>query len=276
MNDQHKLGMDLLHVGNYRRGFSELAIGNRDNPVIRRMWRYGVECWHGEPGRLAVLHEWGFGDTIMMLRYVPQLIATNDVTLMVPLPLVSLAQQFDCEVIDQLLRPSFDYYLPIMSLPVVFDGIPLTPYLMVSEESKRLWHQGNGRHLGIAWSGDPKHLRDATRSIALEMFLTLLPRGYTLHSLQTGDKIGALANRVKVHPFNDFSDVAALMANMDMLIMVDTACANLAGAIGHSNAHVLIDYDHDWRWHRAEDWYPTLHVHKQQRRGDWSSLGACP
>jgi hypothetical protein len=236
------------------------------------MWRYGVELWRGDPGTLALLHEWGLGDTIMMLRYLPLLSPLNEVTLIVPSPLVGLARQFGCEIIDQMSEPFFDYYLPIMSLPLISDQIPPAPYLTVSAESKRLWHQSNGRHLGIAWSGDPKHSRDATRSIALEMFLTLLPTGYTLHSLQTNDQIEALANGVTVHQFDGFADVAALMMNMDMLIMVDTACVNLAGAIGHPNAHVLIDYDHDWRWHRAKEWYPTLHVHKQARRGDWSSL----
>jgi hypothetical protein len=160
-----------------------------------------------------------------------------------------------------------------MSLPIFFEDIPPAPYLKVAAPSVLISGQtGDSRHLGIAWSGDPKHTRDATRSIALKTFLKLLPQGYTLHSLQTGDQIEALANGVTVHQFDGFADVAALMMNMDMLIMVDTACANLAGAVGHPNAHVLIDYDHDWRWHRAKDWYQTLHVHKQTRRGDWSSL----
>jgi hypothetical protein len=264
--------MAFLHAGNYQRGFKEFEYRHRDNPVIHRMWRYGVERWNGEPGRLALLHDWGLGDTIMMLRYLPLLWA-NILTLFVPTALVSLARQFNCEIFDHISEKiNFDYYLPIMSLPIFIEDIPSAPYLTVPAESKRFWHQGNGRHLGIAWSGDPKHTRDATRSIALETFLTLLPKGYTLHSLQTGDQVGALANRVVVHPFEDFAHVAALMANMDMLIMVDTACANLAGAIGHPDAHVLLDYDHDWRWSRAKDWYPTLHVHKQTRRGDWSSL----
>jgi hypothetical protein len=276
---QYAVAMMRLYVGDYPRAFREMenryqAMGF-DNPIIRRIFLHGVERWRGEPGRLVLLHDWGLGDTIMMLRYVPQLSASNTVTLLMPSPLVSLAKQFGCEVRDSVGKVEFDFYLPIMSLPTVIEEIPPAPYLIVGEELKQHWRQPAGRHLGIAWCGDPNHARDATRSISLSEFIKLLPPGYTLHCLQTGDQIEALIHGVKVHPFDDFADVAALMASMDKLIMVDTACANLAGAIGHPDAHVLLDYACDWRWHRAKDWYPTLHVHKQTKRNDWSSI-QCP
>jgi hypothetical protein len=269
----YKAAMARLYI-DHRRGLEEMSYrrpSGTDNPVERWMWWRGVERWRGEIGKqLAVFHEWGLGDTIMVLRYLPFL--TCDVTLMVPPPLVRLCTQLDCKVDDHVPNAHFDYYCPAMSLPLILDEIPPAPYLVVDEILKRKWQLGNGKHMGIVWTGSPTHERDRVRSIALDQFLKLIPSGYELHSLQPAGNDEARAAGIMVHDFADFADVAALMSNMDQVICVDTAAANLAGAIGHPNAHVYLDYAPDWRWYRADEWYPTLKLHRQTRRGDWESM----
>ena len=60
---------------------------------------------------------------------------------------------------------------------------------------------------------------------------------------------------------------------MDEIIVIDTAVSNLAGALA-LKASVLLDYDHDWRWHRGDEWYPTMARCVQDRPGDWGSAFA--
>ena len=73
---------------------------------------------------------------------------------------------------------------------------------------------------------------------------------------------------------HDFADTAALLANLDLIITVDTAVAHLAGALARP-AWVLLPYMPDWRWmlDRADSpWYPTLRLFRQKTRGDWAQV----
>src|SRR6202012_4470181 len=69
----------------------------------------------------------------------------------------------------------------------------------------------------------------------------------------------------------DFSDTAALIANLDLVITVDTAVAHLAGALG-TPVWVLLPFIPDWRWLLDRDdspWYPTARLFRQTASGDW-------
>ena len=79
------------------------------------------------------------------------------------------------------------------------------------------------------------------------------------------DFTGALSN---------FSDTAALIASLDLVISVDTSVVHLAGAMG-KRAWVLLPFVPDWRWlmERSDSpWYPTLRLVRQPRPGDWSAV----
>ena len=72
----------------------------------------------------------------------------------------------------------------------------------------------------------------------------------------------------------DFADTAALIANLDLVISVDTAVAHLAAALGKP-VWVLDRFDQCWRWlsgRRDSPWYPTLRLYRQPHQGDWDSV----
>ena len=72
----------------------------------------------------------------------------------------------------------------------------------------------------------------------------------------------------------DFSDTAAFIENLDLVISVDTAVAHLAGALGKP-VWTLIPFAPDWRWMlNREDspWYPTMRLFRQPSPGDWGTV----
>ena len=73
---------------------------------------------------------------------------------------------------------------------------------------------------------------------------------------------------------DDFSDTAALVDLMDLVITVDTSVAHLAGAMGKP-VWVLLPFSPDWRWLLDRDdspWYPSAKLFRQPRVGDWDSV----
>jgi tetratricopeptide (TPR) repeat protein len=247
---QHELGLKLFHS----RGFGPV----RD--AIDRLTA-ALPLWRGEPGRLLLYHELGFGDAIQTFRFLPELKRHAELTLVVDPVLVRLAQRFEIEVVTRVPDDltAFDARLPLFSVMTALDqilaSIPAAPYLTVP------WRFGGGR-IGIAWSG-----RTQTE-FSLEQFCGGLEhQGFSLHSLQPG----ATNDQVQALPDGDFADLQQRIAEMDHIVTVDTACAHLAGAMGHPSAHLLLPHLMDWRWWHAKNWYPTLNTYRQTTPQDWSA-----
>ena len=135
--------------------------------------------------------------------------------------------------------------------------------------------------IGLAWAGSDKHKLDTDRSISLDALAPLAQAsGVRFFSLQKGPA----AAQAKSPPaemelidftdsLNDFADTAALLANLDLVICVDTAVAHLAGAMG-KKAWVLLPFAPDWRWmldRNDSPWYPTFRLFRQPARGDWQT-----
>ena len=72
----------------------------------------------------------------------------------------------------------------------------------------------------------------------------------------------------------DFSDTAALISNLDLVISVDTSVAHLAGALGKP-VWVLLTYVPDWRWLLDRDdspWYQTARLFRQDDARTWDDV----
>jgi hypothetical protein len=266
----------LLSLGDYREGFAEFE------------WRLAlfgdvftgvdVPVWRGESlvgKRLLLGHEHGYGDSLMMLRYVPVLKNMGaEITLLVPPGLKRLASQFGIDVRDQYPDDYsiFDYRCPMFSIIAALghgvSDIPSQPYI------KTVGGERLPNSIGIAWSGNRKHLRDAHRSVGIEQFLSLLKHDHTLYSVQNSELDEAAERGVVTQSFEDLADTADFMSRLDHIVTVDSAPAHLAGAIGHPSVHLLLPYVSDWRWYNAQAWYPNIKAYWQDRPGDWASAFA--
>ena len=287
----------LLQLGRFSEGWvlHEIRWAKPSfQPIVRH---FSQPIWDGSfsvNGKTLLLHaEQGLGDTLQFVRYV-ELVKTSGarVVLEVQAPLVSL---FDgLFVVESLVKqgdplPSFDCHCPLMSLPLAFQttlsSVPSAVlYLKPSSEKERFWVEKLGTtsrlRVGLVWSGDPRHQNDKQRSIALAELMAALPPGFEYVSLQSEIRDSdrqALEERDQLVHFGselkDFSDTAALCAQMDVVVCVDTSVAHLSGALGKPT-FLLLPYNPDWRWllERTDSpWYPTMQLYRQEQLGNWQS-----
>jgi len=252
--------------------------------------------WHGEPlgGARILLHaEQGLGDTLQFLRFVPIVQAAGGTVILdIPKRLRRLAEQLpgiaaQVDTGDPL--PPFDCHCPLMSLPqvlgITLEAIPAqVPYLTIPiaavEKAATLpWSQA-GLRVGLAWAGSPANPRDRFRSISLSLLDPLLGiKGVQFFSLQMGapavQLAGIDAHIADLEPVTaDMADTAAQIAQLDLVISVDTAVVHLAGALAKP-VWVLLPFAPDWRWmldREDSPWYPTARLFRQPEANNWESV----
>jgi tetratricopeptide (TPR) repeat protein len=262
--------------------------------------------WLGQTaieGKTILLHaEQGFGDTIQFCRYAPLVAGLGArVLLDVPPPLEDLMASLAgvAEVISAPDKQScFELHCPLLSLPLAFrtrlETIPAqTPYLFAVAAKTSAWRTRLGARdkprVGLVWAGDPRkqlpnaHRIDRMRSLEFDQLAPILRvTGCEFYSLQKGEhalaqlRNSALRQRVMdcAEDLRDFSDTAALIDNLDLVITVDTSVAHLAGALGKP-FWLLNRYSTCWRWLIDRDdspWYPTARLFRQNAPGDWSGV----
>jgi len=287
--EQFSLGLTLLSRGHYEEGwrFAEARYDPRHEPHIVSLPEVDFPPWQGEAlaGKsLLILHEQGFGDSVQFVRYIAMLKAqgARHISFVCPAPLVPLMGTADG--IDEIVAPggpfaSHDYWTLLLSLPMHAgtraDTIPAPlPYLHALPQRLRQWRErlpSMGMKVGIVWKGNPQHLRDSTRSLPhLSMLapLAAIP-GVSLVSLQKGQGEDEAQQphegMTLTHlgsDIGDFGDTAAIVAQLDLLIAVDTAVVHVAGALGVP-CWVMLPYGSvaDWRWMLERDdspWYPGV------------------
>jgi tetratricopeptide (TPR) repeat protein len=252
--------------------------------------------WLGAPlkGARILLHaEQGLGDSLQFLRYVPLVQAAGGrVMLDLPLKLHRLAARLPG--ILALVNtggplPYFDCHSPLMSLPLALgttlETVPSrVPYLSAPPEALAKaaalpWPVG-GLRVGLAWTGNPDHPKNSFRSVPLDTLARLFDlEGVHFFSLQMGPAAAELAARklpiVDLAPVTgDMADTAAQMAQLDLVITIDTSMAHLAGALARP-VWVLLGHSPDWRWlvnREDSPWYPTARLFRQPSHGDWESV----
>jgi ADP-heptose:LPS heptosyltransferase len=243
-------------------------------------------------GKTVLLYsEQGLGDTIQFCRYAKLVSELGARVIMeVPGSLKQLMQEL--EGVDVLIgngekSVEFDYHCPFLSLPLAFkttiETIPsLTPYLFANQKSVKVWSDQLGTkakpRVGLVWSGNSLHKKDANRSLTLAELLPYLPTHIDYVCLQKElreiDK-ALLAQQPHIQWFGDalvdFSDTAALCELMDVIISVDTSVAHLAGSLGKTT-WVLLPFSPDWRWlldRLDSPWYPSAQLYRQEAIGNW-------
>jgi tetratricopeptide (TPR) repeat protein len=282
--------------GDLRRGLAEYEWRWKSTLQRFRRHNFAQPLWGGEPlaGRTILLHaEQGLGDTIQFIRYVP-LVKERGGRVVVECQRLLLPLLANVAGIDQLLAlgdllPPFDVQAPLLSIPGIMgttlDTIPArVPYLAPDPERVQSWRKQleplGGFRVGIVWQGDPQMSGDALRSILLRYFepLARVPE-VRLVSLQKG----AGANQLLTVSFpvidlgsrlETFSDTAAVLKNLDLVISSCTSVPHLAGALGVP-VWLALPFVPDWRWlleREDSPWYPRHRLFRQSRLGDWGEV----
>jgi len=301
----------MLAEAHANEGLLRLLLGDFEQGWKKYQWRWKGAFFSSSPGRsfaqplwlgkddvkgktLLVHAEQGLGDTIQFARYAPKLAEKGATVILEVQPALKalIANTAGaCQVLSQgEPLPRFDFHCPFLSLPLAFDTRPDSipaqiPYLAAPGAAIEKWRaklgQGGAPKVGIVWSGRSTHANDANRSVGLSRLMALEGSGVQLVSLQNevrGQDESVLAANSQVLHFGrelrDFSETAALVSALDLVISVDTSVAHLAGALGKP-VWILLPFAPDWRWlldREDSPWYPTARLFRQPRIGDWDSV----
>ncbi|MCK9988202.1 MAG: hypothetical protein AzoDbin1_04674 [Azoarcus sp.] len=284
----------LLMRGHYREGW----------PLFEARWELprhggvkfsGALQWTGEAvGRLLLYAEQGLGDTLQMLRFLPDAIrrAGGAVTLLVPPPLARIARRASgaegIAIVTALPDGAvFDAACGLMSLPgiaaVTMPAEAAAPAPYLGHDPARAAHFAArlaglpGRKLGIVWLGGQAGSANRRRRLPEAALLPLLTLPeWTPVSLQFGIAKPEIAGHPLVDltdDIADFEDLAAAMKAVDAVVSLDSGPAHLAGALGVPT-WILVPWLHDWRWGlggERSDWYPSATLVRQAVGGSWDA-----
>jgi len=290
------LGMAQLAEGNFAEGWQNCEARWETHQFKEARPQFSQPQWKGEDlrgARILVYSEQGLGDTLQFARYLPLLAARGATIILQVQPGLRRLLENSGGAAQLLVAgeetPAFDWHCPLLSLPLAFgtevSSIPAPiPYLRAPEEAVALWSQRldpDRLRVGLVWSGNPTHARNRDRSMTVEAMARLSRmEKAAFYSLQmgasaatpdapSGTSIVNLSDQT-----HDFADTAAIVANLDLVITVDTSVAHLAGGMGKP-VWILLHRVADWRWlldREDSPWYPTARLFRQTVAGDWSGV----
>lgn len=301
------LALALLRLGHFEEGWEhyEARFDRRKSVRTTIKPELSYPQWAGEDlcdKSIVVWPEQGMGDEIQSVRYIPLLKALGaaKITLVCKAPLQALfgsVQGADAVIAEAAAAQleSHDYWTFPMSLPLHFNTnlatVPaMLPYLAAEPLKIERWSgrlSASGLKVGLVWKGSVTHKNNVNRSLpGLSVLAPLwsVPN-VTFVSLQKGQGEDEAANPPVGQSLidlgstiEDFSDTAAVMSQLDLIICVDTAAAHLAGALGKPCWILLPHIGSDWRWleERPDSpWYPGVMRLFRHSDGDgWDSTVA--
>ena len=285
----------LLLSGDFARGWPAYEWRRKLPNWVER--GFAAPEWSGQDiaGKRLLLHaEQGFGDTIQFARYAALAAGRGaDVVLEVQPPLEPLLCDLPGVEVIAASRgqpPAFDLHCPLLSLPHLFETTPTTipggvPYITAPVDRIAAWAPrlpAGEMRVGLAWSGHPDNVRDHERSIPFARLAPLMGiPGIRFVSLQKDiraadpDDFRGCGNVIDLRAgLHDFADTAAVIAQLDLVISVDTAVAHLAGAMGKP-VWVLLPRVPDFRWlldRATSPWYPDARLFRKSQVGTWDAV----
>ncbi len=288
-SDATQEAMTRLMVGDFKEGWKAWeARGDLDAQVR------AVPLWDGKAVEHLLVHEdQGIGDGLMMARFLPLLREkAQKISYYLPPPL------------QQLMTTNFPWVNPITqegvidginkrvrlsSLPALMDielsDLPgKVPYLSAHEGWREPWRKRlkavSGPRIGFVWSGNPKYslnyLRRLPVTAAQDIVRQFAQHMVLMQKSPLAEEITeAFPNVFNADPWlDDFAATAGLIAELDLVVTIDTSTAHLAGAMGKP-VFVLLSFDPDWRWMLAREdspWYPSARLFRQTTPRDWSAV----
>lgn len=288
-------GIARLLTGDLKVGWEKSEWRWKAEETLKSYRQFSQPMWMGEPledKTIFVHNEQGVGDAIQFARYIPMLVAKGaKVILGVDRSLISILSGIQGVTVVSPDEQSFqfDFHCPLLSLPLGFgttlETIPNKPYLpqpVLSGRWDKILTPKTKPRVGIAWSGSTIHPNDHNRSIPLDTFMGALEGvDATFVSLQK-DVRPRDSDILKSHreildlreELASFTETSELIAELDLVISVDTSVAHLVGALQRP-VWILLPYVPDWRWLLNRDdspWYPTARLFRQTESRDWKAV----
>jgi hypothetical protein len=295
------LAQNLLAQGEMAPGWLEYEWRNLTEAGKDQLPKITSAPWNGmrtPNGRILLVGDQGYGDTIQFARYIPMVAdrcqevilgcSSDMLSLLRRVPGVTHAHHHWNEI------PGHAAYCRLSSLPYLFQTTLATipskvPYLHPDPAKTATWCERatsllpqRAKRIGLAWSGRPTHPNDRRRSLTLGRLIPLTRAGdCAFVSLQKpippGDLQGMAAFTGLIDlsaSLTDFDETAALIANLDLIITVDTAIGHLSGALGKP-AWIMLPKASDWRWlidRQDSPWYPSVRLFRQPYPGEWDMV----
>ncbi len=242
--------------------------------------------------KILVIKEQGYGDNIQFSRYLPILGELCDVTFLSPHALTSsFLNNQKIKIVETVLDPlDFDYRIPLLSLPKIFktqvNSIPKPNNFIGSKPEKvNYWHNKlninkKKLNIGVAISGNPKQSDNNLRSLQAKNIkkwcelanLYIIQKDINHEDLSFINKTSNsyyLGNEI-----SDFSDTAAIIENMDLIVSVCTSIIHLAGTL-NKNSILICRWAPDWRWmldRNDSPWYPSIKIIRQTQHNNWTNV----
>ena len=296
----------MLRLGRLREGWQYyewrrgMVIDNND--FLEKDKEIGLPYWNGEKNtednKLFVYAEQGLGDNIQFFRFVLELKNRGiHISVLNKVELDSLLrynlEKNNIEIFENgaKITPDFKYYVFSMSLPhcLQIDSIDKIPYKakyidvppQFEEKWKKKLRATKKKKIGIFWTSDSEHKKSRFRNVPFEKIKKLFSLDAKFHCLQKGitEEDRQAGEKVKNLYFwntelEDFSDTAALINQMDLVITVDTSVAHLAGALGKPT-WIMLAYHPDFRWLLDKEdspWYDSVRLFRQDEDYQWDNV----
>ncbi len=292
------LALVLLLAGRFDEGWAEYEWRLALPELGKGRHVYPGPAWDGAAmgDRTLLLYaEQGLGDAVQFARYATPIAATGARVLIHCAPslqaLLATIPGVAQVVTGSASLPPYDAHAPLLSLPrllkTTLASIPApSQYLRAADDDRiaarsMLGARGERLKVGVAWAGSREHTNDRNRSCPLAVLAPMFGLDdIAWFSLQQGEAAaqwGTTPGTSAIVPLaegSSLSATAALIAELDLVISVDTSIVHLAGALGRP-CWVLLPFAPDWRWLLGRDdspWYPTLRLFRQRAPRDWSEL----